>query len=391
MPASAVRSVSPVTRSIAATGYPERVGCDLAEDRVGALADVDRTAVEDQPARARQPEPDGRGMGQGGVADAVPHAADANALPLFSLTVVELLDHAEQLAPARLEGFQAGGEADARLEPLTGRGQVPGAQRVAQAEPEPVDAEAQRQIVDQRLVGDRGLGHAEAAKGAGRRAVGEDRAGADGDVRHAIGSGRVDRHPPGDRRSPGGVGAGVEIGARGEGPEAAFRIAAEARPDARRMALGRARHALGALVDQGDRPLDQGRGEREQRLHREIELAAEAAAAGRGQDAHPLRRDAQHARGLVAVEIGRLRRDVDLDPLADAARPAGLGLDVGMLDEGRGELALGDRRALRERGLAVARADDAPRSADCRACRPAPAARLSAVAASRSVTAGSGR
>ena len=60
--------------------HAERVGGDLAEDGVGALADVDGAAVEDQAAVAGQADAHGRGIGQGGVADAVPHAADANAV-----------------------------------------------------------------------------------------------------------------------------------------------------------------------------------------------------------------------------------------------------------------------------------------------------------------------
>ena len=121
---------------------------------------------------------------------------------------------------------------------------------------------ALREVVHQRLVRDRRLRDAETAKRARRRAVGEQRAAARLDVRHPVGSDRMNRDAPGDRRPPGGVGAGVEVGGRGEGLQAALGIAAQPGRDPRRVALGGGGHALGALVDQRDRPLDQACGER---------------------------------------------------------------------------------------------------------------------------------
>ena len=60
----------------------QRIGRDLGHDGVGALADIDRAAVERQRAGRRQADPHARGVGHRGVADAVPHAADADAAPL---------------------------------------------------------------------------------------------------------------------------------------------------------------------------------------------------------------------------------------------------------------------------------------------------------------------
>ena len=146
---------------------------------------------------------------------------------------------------------------------------------------------AVREIVHQRLVGDRRLRHAEAAEGAGRRGVGVDRAGARQDVRHAVGSARVDRHAVGDGRPPGGVGAGVEVAVEVEGEQAARRR----RPTTRACDRGGWRLVVEAMIRRACRRrrtgrLSEPRGDGDERLHRHVELAAEAAAAGGGQDAH---------------------------------------------------------------------------------------------------------
>ena len=96
-------------------------------------------------------------------------------------------------------------------EHLAGRRRVAGAQRVAMAELQPVDAELVGQLVHHRLVGDGGLRHAEAAEGAGRRAVGEEGLAPGAHVGHGIRAHGMDRHAIGDGRPPGGIGAGVEV------------------------------------------------------------------------------------------------------------------------------------------------------------------------------------
>ena len=136
-------------------------------------------------------------------------------------------------------------------------------------------------------------------------------------------------------------------------PSASQPIRARIRAGWRLVVAG---HALGPLVNQGDRPLDQPGGDREQGLHRKIELAAEAPAAGRRHDPDLLGSDVQDARGLVAVHVRRLGRDVDLDAVAGAPGPARLGLDVSVLDEGRGEAALRKPGGLRQGRPGVARA-----------------------------------
>ena len=75
------------------------------------------------------------------------------------------------MRPQRLEAF---GKAGRMRQHLAGRRRIAGAQGVAVAELQPIDAELVGQLVHQRLVRDGGLRHAEAAEGAGRRAVGEE-------------------------------------------------------------------------------------------------------------------------------------------------------------------------------------------------------------------------
>ena len=120
--------------------------------------------------------------------------------------------------------------------------------------------------------------------------------------------------------------------------------------DARRMALGGGGHALRPRVDAGDRPAESAR------------PPAPAAAAPTGRACRRSRRRRRSARcapapgasrmttrDLVAVHVGRLRRDMDLDAVADPPRPAGLGLDVGVLDEGGLEHRPRRRRRSRRR------------------------------------------
>ena len=73
LPASGVRSVSGPTRSIERDRHAERVGGDLGEDRVRALADVGRAREQDDGAVGADADLDLGRVGQRRVADAVPH------------------------------------------------------------------------------------------------------------------------------------------------------------------------------------------------------------------------------------------------------------------------------------------------------------------------------
>jgi len=125
------------------------------------------------------------------------------------------------------------------------------------------------------------------------------------------------------------------------------------------MALGACHHALGPLVDAGDRLTREPGGEGRERLDRDVELAAEAAAAGARHNSHLLRRKAQDLGRHVPVHDRRLSRDEKLDAIAHPAGPAGLGLDVGVLDEGGLETPLGRYGGVRQRRLGVAALDPA--------------------------------
>jgi hypothetical protein len=117
--------------------------------------------------------------------------------------------------------------------------------------------------------------------------------------------------------------------------------------------------AIRARIDAAHGTVEQPRSGRDQRLEREVELAAETAADCRGDDPHLLLRKAEHQRQLVAIHVGRLRAGEDLDTVADAARVSGLRFDIGMLDETRPELALGNRRRRGECRLDIAAEDAA--------------------------------
>ena len=233
------------------------------------------------------------------------------------------------------------------------------AQRIAPPDLEPVQTELLRDVVEQGLVRDRRLRHAEAAKGTGHRFVGEIRVSMRVHVRHPIRAHGMNRHAVGHRRPPARVGAGVEHGIHFHGLKVALGIGAEARVHARRMALGAGHQAFGAGVHACHRPAEQPRRERDQRLHRQVELAAEAAATRGRHDAHLRGGESQHARHFVAVHAGRLGGDEDFDPVADAAGEPGFGLDVGVLDEAGFERAFGDRGAGGHRRRGVTATDPA--------------------------------
>ena len=177
LPASAVRSVSPATRSNCVDRQAERIGGDLGHDRVAALADIDRAVVEASACRpAASADPHGRRVGHARccrcrttcrrcrrrAAAAPPAALNAASRP--------------RAAPASAAAAPRGMRPARRCSSIwPRRRRVAGAQRVAMAELQPVDRRAVGQLVHQRLVRDRGLRHAEAAEGAGGRVVGEDR------------------------------------------------------------------------------------------------------------------------------------------------------------------------------------------------------------------------
>ncbi len=158
----------------------------------------------------------------------------------------------------------------------------------------------------------------------------------------------------GDRRPPGRIGAGVEVAVELDRGQPAVAAGGEAGRHARRVALGGGAHRFRPRVGAAHRAAEQPRRDGDERLHRDVQLAAEAAAAGGRQHAHLLRPQAQDRRHLVAVHVGRLGTGRDHDALADPLGVARLRLDVGVLEEGGLEAAFGHRRGARHAGRHVA-------------------------------------
>ena len=177
----------------------------------------------------------------------------------------------------------------------------------------------------------------------------------------------MDRHAIGDGRSPRGIGAGVEVGLRSRRRSAC--------PRASQPTLARGSRAGWRLVRRGHpspaacRRRRTGRSSFQaatatQRLHRQIELAAEAAAAGRRHDAHraPARRRARAPPRRGPCRASACVTWTSMRSPGAARGPARLGLDIGVLDEGRLERALGRRpRAARMPGGDVAASHAAAR------------------------------
>ena len=124
-------------------------------------------------------------------------------------------------------------------------------QGVANAEFERIDADLFGQHVEHLFLGDHRLRHAEAAEGAGGHAIGEHRPAQRAVMRHDIGTRGMDRHAVGDRRSPGGIGAGVEVALEVHGDEIAVASGRHARAHAGGMALGGRLDRFRPCVDHG--------------------------------------------------------------------------------------------------------------------------------------------
>ena len=122
------------------------------------------------------------------------------------------------------------------------------------------------------------------------------------------------------------------------------------------MPLGRRHHRFGSGVRDAHRPAQLPRGQREVGLHRQIELAPEPAADRGRLDPDSALGQTQDRLELDAIHVWGLRRHLHLDPVADAFRVPGLGLDVRVLDEAGLEDALDLDLRRRERVVQVAAA-----------------------------------
>ena len=106
MPASGVRAVSGPIEGEGGDGEAEGVGGDLGDDGVRALAHVGGALVQDEGAVGAEADQDGGGIGQRGVAAAVPAAGDAGAAAGDGGGL------GEGALPVRAQGVEAGAEAD---------------------------------------------------------------------------------------------------------------------------------------------------------------------------------------------------------------------------------------------------------------------------------------
>ena len=86
------------------------------------------------------------------------------------------------------------------------------------------------EVVEQRLLGDGGLGHAEAAERAADRPVRVDGPGRRADGRDGVRAARMDGHAVGDGRAPRRVGAGVEVAVEVERGQRAVGVGSRSSP-----------------------------------------------------------------------------------------------------------------------------------------------------------------
>ncbi len=117
----------------------------------------------------------------------------------------------------RPQGLKAGAETRGIGDNLTGHRGGAGAQSVDDAKLERIEAKLIGQFIHELFLNDGGLRHTKSAKSPGGNAVGVNRTGGCAEVRHRIGAGGVNRHAIGDGRSPGRIGAGVEVGGKIDG------------------------------------------------------------------------------------------------------------------------------------------------------------------------------
>ena len=179
----------------------------------------------------------------------------------------------------------------------------------------------------------------------------------------------MDRHAVGDGGPPAGIGARVEGSVEFHSRDNALRVTADAATHPGGVAFGGGGHAFGAAVDHPHWAAQPQRGKAKQRLQAEIELGAEAAPHGAGQDADAIRRQGKDGGGFVAVHHGGLGAGADAEGFALKPGRAGLGFDIGVFDEGGGDLGRDDMRGSGHGGGGISFADKALNEDVARATR----------------------
>ena len=230
-------------------GHAERIGADLRQDRAGALSDVHCAVVEKYATALAQPHTNGRWIRDHGVADPVPHAGDTHAAPRSPARARELLLAGiesrrcfQRLHPRRPEAQQTLVQTSARSQHLAGGSRLSRADCIHQSKLEAVHVDLFGEIIEQRLVHDGRLRHAEPTEGTRDRPVGVHRSRQRTHVRNEIRARRVNRHAVRDGVPPRSISAGVEITEKVRRDQLAVVIASKTRVHLRRVALGGGNH-----------------------------------------------------------------------------------------------------------------------------------------------------
>ena len=202
-----------------------------------------------------------------------------------------------------------------------------------------IDADLLGEHVDERLEGELGLAHAEAAESARRRVVRVVAVAADVGVLVLVGADGVRAGALEDRAAQARVGARVEVDLAVHAGEVAGLVAAQGEGAAHVVALGVEGEGLLAGEEALDGHVELIGRERREVLDRDVFLAAEAAADEHGldDDALGLGVPAEHVRALLAGVVGALVGGPDLHAVLVRGRHGALGLQEGVLGEGRDE------------------------------------------------------
>ncbi len=316
--------------------------------------------MEHDPAAATDADLDGGGVGEGGVATPVPDPGQTHPAPAGSGDGIGQQRLLAGPVPNRAEGVETIDIPHPGGEHLAGHRGCAGHQGVAPPELEPVETQRVGHLVEHALLGDRRLGNPEPAERPRGRVVGVDGGSPRSICLIPIWSSGVDRHPVGHRRPPRGVGPGVEDGVDVDPDQLPVEGGSQPHRDPGGMTLGGRHHRLRPGVRHPHRATEPPGSQRQQRLHRKVELSAESSADGGGHDSDLRGIEGQDLGYLDQIEVRGLGGGVDLDAVAKPTGVTGFGLDVGVFDEPRRELALHHHRRSGESGLGVSLLDETP-------------------------------
>ena len=151
----------------------QRLGGDLDHDGIGALADIGGAIIEHHAPVGLEPDPHGRGVGQATYCRCRTTCRQRRRRAARALAASNAR-RACAFRPVRPQRFEAGGEAGDWLSIWPGAVASPARMALSRRNSRRSMPASVRKHVHQRLMGDCRLRHAEAAKGAGGRIVGEE-------------------------------------------------------------------------------------------------------------------------------------------------------------------------------------------------------------------------